>query len=87
MFLKNTPRETQSNVDNPYLGSLTIFVWVMPVSILLFAVGVSGQQLSLALAGLLSLSISGSYLMYLRQESKRLIRSASPKTALQTRRV
>ena len=87
MFLKNTRRETQSNVDNPYLGSLTIFVWVMPVSILLFAVGVSGEQLSLALAGLLSFSISGSYLMFLRQESQQLIRSASPRTGLQVTRV
>lgn len=87
MFLKNTLQETQSNVDNPYLGSLTIFVWVMPVSILLFAVGVSGQQLSLVLASLLSISISGSYVMFLRQESRRLIRSASSRKALQTRRV
>jgi hypothetical protein len=82
MFLKNTRRETQSNVDNPYLGSLTIFVWVMPVSILLFAIGVSEQLFSLAFAALFSLSVSGSYLMFLHQQGKRLIRSVAARTAL-----
>ena len=85
MFLKKARTETQFNVDNPYLGSLTIFVWVMPVSILLFAVGVSEQQLSLTLAALLS--VSGSYLMFLRQQGKRLLRSTAPRTALQVKRV
>ena len=39
-FLKNACEGMPSNADSPYLGSLTIFVWVMPVSILLFALNV-----------------------------------------------
>ncbi len=48
MFLENLLGNFKSKADNPYLGSLTIFVWVMPVSVLLFFVG--AQQLAVLLS-------------------------------------
>ena len=58
MFFKNAYGKMRSKADNPYLGSLTIFVWVMPVSVLLFAIGVSEQQPALVLAALLSVCVA-----------------------------
>ena len=55
-FLKNACEGIFFNADSPYLGSLTIFVWVMPVSILLFSLDVqplfSVAMLSVASGGL-----------------------------------
>ena len=55
-FLKNACERIFFNADSPYLGSLTIFVWVMPVSILLFALDVQplfpAAMLSVASGGM-----------------------------------
>jgi hypothetical protein len=49
-FLKNACKGILFNADSPYLGSLTIFVWVMPVSILLFALDVQPPLLAVMLS-------------------------------------
>ena len=70
-FLKNACKGILFNADSPYLGSLTIFVWVMPVSILLFAVGV---QLSVVLVAFLSISSAA----FWHQKNNRTILSPLP---------
>ncbi len=73
-FLKNACEGMPFNADSPYLGSLTIFVWVMPVSILLFSIGT--QPLSLVLAA--SLSAASSCWMFWHQTNSRASLSALP---------
>ena len=76
-FLKNACEGIFSNVDNPYLGSLTILVWVMPVSsILLFALGVQ----SLFPAAMLSVANGGMVFWY------QATRTASRMVASQVKR-
>ena len=58
-FLKNACEGIFFNADSPYLGSLTIFVWVMPVSILLFSLDVQ-----LVLAAMLSVASGGMVFWY-----------------------
>ena len=71
-FLKNACEGIFFNADSPYLGSLTIFIWVMPVSILLFSLDV--QQL--VLAAMLSVA-SGSMVFWYQATRTKLRMVAS----------
>ena len=75
-FLKNACNGVLSNADSPYLGSLTIFVWVMPVSILLFSVGVPPSSLFLAA----SLSAASGVLFWYQATHKAPLMSAVRRT-------
>jgi hypothetical protein len=71
VFLKNPLGNLKSNVDSPYLGSLTIFVWVMPVSILLFSIG--AEQLAVFLT-VLGVSWCGGNFCRKIQENRKALR-------------
>ena len=84
MFLKNAGGKIPSNIDNQYIRPLSIVVWVMPVSTLLFATGVSEFNLlpqpALATAILLSISIATGCRMFWHQAGNAATLTALPLT-------
>ncbi len=82
MFLKNISGNIQSGIDNPYLDSLSILVWVMPVSIVLFAIGLHDfgvlPQPFLVLAALLTIGLASGGWLFWHQASKVSILATLP---------
>ncbi len=84
MFLKNAGGKIQSNIDNQYIRPLSILVWIMPVSTLLLAAGVSEFNLlpqpALVTAVLLSLSVASGCRMFWQQAGNAATLTALPLT-------